>query len=234
MVDINLFIALGAGFLSFISPCCLPLYPAYLSYITGMSTGQLEEGNIIKNASFLHTLLFLLGFSLIFIALGFGSSFIGTYFKAYHDEIRKIGSIFIIFFGFVITGLLKPKWLMKEYRLSFKTRPTGYLGSFLIGLSFAAGWTPCNGPILATVLSLASLHPETSLLYLGGYILGFALPFILLSYFISHLNKLKMYSYYWMKIGGYCMIAMGILLYVDGMKWLTRVISPIFGDFQGF
>ncbi len=234
MVDLNLFIALGAGFLSFISPCCLPLYPAYLSYITGMSTGQLEEGSMTKNASFLHTLLFLLGFSIIFIALGFGSSLIGTYFKAYHEEIRKIGSILIIFFGIMIVGVLKPKWMMREYRFSFKTRPTGFLGSFLIGLSFAAGWTPCNGPILATVLSLASLHPETSLLYLGGYILGFALPFILLSFFISHLNKLKKYSVWWMKFGGYCMIAMGILLYVDGMKWLTRVISPIFGDFQGF
>jgi len=234
MVDINLFIALGAGFLSFISPCCLPLYPAYLSYITGMSIGQLEKGSIIKNASFWHTLLFLLGFSLIFITLGFGSSFIGTYFKTYQEEVRKIGSILIILFGLIIIGLWQPKWLMKEYRFSFKTRPTGYLGSFLIGLSFAAGWTPCNGPILATVLSLASLHPETSLLYLTAYILGFAFPFILLSYFVSHLNKLKKYSHYWMKIGGYCMILMGILLYMDGMKWLTRVISPIFGDFQGF
>lgn len=234
MVDINLFIALGAGFLSFISPCCLPLYPAYLSYITGMSIGQLEEDRLFKNTSFIHTVVFLLGFSIIFIALGFGSSFIGTYFKSYHEEIRKIGSITIVFFGLIISGVLKPKWIMKEYRFSFKSRPTGYLGSLLIGLSFAAGWTPCNGPILATVLSLASLHPETSLLYLGGYILGFALPFILLSFFISHLNKLKKYSVHFMKFGGYCMIAMGFLLYVDGMKWFTRIISPIFGDFQGF
>ncbi|NRG30038.1 sulfite exporter TauE/SafE family protein [Bacillus circulans] len=234
MVDINFFIALGAGFLSFISPCCLPLYPAYLSYITGMSSGQLKEEKLLNNASLIHTILFLFGFSIIFIALGFGSSLIGEYFKVYQEEIRKIGSLIIIFFGLTIIGLIKPQWLMKEYRFSFKTRPTGYLGSILIGLSFAAGWTPCNGPILAAVLSLASLHPETSLLYLGAYIIGFALPFIFLSSFISHWNKLKKYSVQWTKFGGFFMIVMGILLYVDGMKWLTRVISPIFGDFQGF
>ena len=234
MADINMFISLGAGFLSFISPCCLPLYPAYLSYLTGMSIGEIERRSIFKNASFLHAIIFLLGFSTIFMVLAYSTSFIGIFFRNFQDEIRYIGSIVIIFFGLVIVGGIKSKWLMTEFRYSFKQRPSGYFGSYIIGLSFAAGWTPCNGPILGAVLSLAAIHPEESFLYLGAYILGFAIPFLLLSFFVSSMVPIKKYSIKWMKIGGYFMISMGIILLVDGMKWLTRIISPIFGDFQGF
>lgn len=234
MPDINTFISLGAGFLSFISPCCLPLYPAYLSYITGMSIGDMEKESIFKSVSFLHTILFLAGFSTIFLALGYSASFIGVWFQNYQEELRYIGAITITLFGLVTIGAVKKKWLMKEYRFSFKNRPSGYIGSYLIGLSFAAGWTPCSGPILGAVLSLAALNPKESIIYLGAYIVGFSIPFLLLSFFVTSMVTLKKHSLRLMKIGGYCMILMGVILFFDGMKWLTRVISPIFGDFQGF
>ena len=114
MTDINIFLALGAGFLSFISPCCLPLYPAFVSYITGMSVNELKAENaMLQKRSLLHTLFFILGFSIVFIGLGFGTSLIGNIFKNYQDLIRQIGAILIILFGFIIVGFLKPEFLMK-------------------------------------------------------------------------------------------------------------------------
>lgn len=122
MTDLNVFIALGAGFLSFISPCCLPLYPAFLSYITGMSVGEIKEENaMLQRRSMLHTLFFLLGFSAIFIAIGFGTTFIGRFFTEYQDLIRQLGAIFIFFFGLLVVGVIKPEFLMKERRFEFKT-----------------------------------------------------------------------------------------------------------------
>lgn len=235
MADINLFLAFGAGFLSFISPCCLPLYPAFLSYITGMSVSDLKnENSILQKKSFLHTLFFLIGFSVIFIAIGFGTSFVGTFFIDYQDLIRQLGAILIVFMGFVIVGLLKPEFLMKDRRVSFKTRPTGYFGSFLIGLAFAAGWTPCTGPILLAVISLAATNPGSGMLYMIAYILGFAIPFFILSLFVGKLGWIKKHNVKIMQIGGYFMIVMGIFLFFDWMTRITIYFTNMFGGFTGF
>lgn len=235
LTDINLFLALGAGFLSFISPCCLPLYPAFLSYITGMSLEEMkQESVLLHKKSFLHTILFLLGFSLIFIAMAYGTSFIGNFFYMYKDEIRRIGAILIFIFGLFILGVIRPSFLIKEHRYSFKNRPSGFLGTFLIGMSFAAGWTPCNGPILGAVLALAGTNPESSFIYMGSYILGFSIPFLLLTFFIGSTKNLKKYNQLWMSIGGVMMLVMGVVLYFNGMVWINRLLSPLFGGFTGF
>lgn len=131
MSDLNYFLAFGAGFLSFISPCCLPLYPAFLSYITGVSIDEVKSEKVmLRRRSLLHTLFFLIGFSLIFIAIGFGTSFVGKFFIEYQDAIRQIGAILIIFFGFMILGVFQPSFLMGEKRLQFKNRPAGFLDRF--------------------------------------------------------------------------------------------------------
>ncbi|MFD1735919.1 cytochrome c biogenesis protein CcdA [Bacillus salitolerans] len=235
MTDINLFLAFGAGFLSFISPCCLPLYPAFLSYITGMSVSDLKTENaMLQKKSFLHTACFLVGFSVIFLAIGFGTTFVGSFFVDYQDLIRQLGAILIVFFGFMVVGLLKPDFLIKDRKVTFKSRPTGYFGSFLIGLAFAAGWTPCTGPILLSVITLAASNPGSGLIYMIAYILGFAIPFFILSFFISRLNWIKKYNVKIMKIGGYLMIVMGVFLFFD---WLTRItifFTNLYGGFTGF
>ncbi|MFK2825101.1 cytochrome c biogenesis protein CcdA [Bacillus sp. B190/17] len=235
MGDLNLFLAFGAGFLSFISPCCLPLYPAFLSYITGMSVNELKQENkMLQRRSMLHTLFFLLGFSLIFISLGFATSFIGSLLSQYQDLIRQIGAIFIVFFGLVVTGILQPKFMMTDRRFEFKNRPSGYAGSLLIGLAFAAGWTPCTGPILLSVFALAASNPGSGLIYMIAYTLGFAIPFFILSFFISRMKWIRTHSGTIMKVGGYVMIVMGVVLFFD---WMTKIIiflSPLFGDFTGF
>ncbi|MBT2691068.1 cytochrome c biogenesis protein CcdA [Bacillus sp. ISL-47] len=235
MTDLNVFIALGAGFLSFISPCCLPLYPAFLSYITGMSVGEIKEENaMLQRRSMLHTLFFLLGFSAIFIAIGFGTTFIGRFFNEYQDLIRQLGAIFIFFFGLVVVGVIKPEFLMKERRFEFKNRPAGFLGSILIGMAFAAGWTPCTGPILGAVISLAAANPGSAMVYMIAYILGFGIPFFVLSFFVGKMQWIKRNSVKIMKIGGVLMMIMGVVLFFDWMTKIIAILSPLFGGFTGF
>jgi cytochrome c-type biogenesis protein len=235
MTDINIFIAMGAGFLSFISPCCLPLYPAFLSYITGMSVGELKSDNgMLQRRSLLHTIFFLIGFSSIFVAIGFGTSFIGSFFIEYQDLIRQIGAIFIVFFGLVIIGFISPTFMMKDHRFELKNRPSGFIGSILIGMSFAAGWTPCTGPILMSVILLAGSNPESGMLYMLAYTLGFAIPFLLLSFFIGRMNWIRKHNVKIMKTGGYIMIMMGIFLFFDWMTAIISLLTALFGGFTGF
>lgn len=233
--DINVFLAFGAGFLSFISPCTLPLYPAFLSYITGMSYNELKnEKGMLQKRAILHTLSFLIGFSIIFIAIGFSASLAKDFFYNYQDLIRQIGAILIVIFGLMIVGLLQIDFLMKDRKFEFKNRPSGYFGSVLIGLAFAAGWTPCTGPILASIILLAGTNPDSGMLYMLSYFLGFAIPFFILSFFISRIGWIRKHSQKIVKVGGYIMIAAGILLFFDGMTFIIRVLTPIFGDFRGF
>jgi cytochrome c-type biogenesis protein len=233
--DINLFLAFGAGFLSFISPCTLPLYPAFISYITGMSLDELKsDSKRMSKSGMLHTLFFLIGFSIIFIVIGFATSFVGTFFKENQEILRQVGAIFMVLFGLMIAGIFTPKFLMGEKKLQFKNRPSGYFGSALIGLAFAAGWTPCSGPIIGVIAGLAATNPGSGVLYMLMYVFGFAIPFFVLSFFITRLGWIRKRSGLIMKIGGGIMIAFGILLFFDGMTYLTSLLSPIFGDFQGF
>ncbi|MBM6618338.1 cytochrome c biogenesis protein CcdA [Bacillus suaedaesalsae] len=235
MTDINIFLAFGAGFLSFISPCCLPLYPAFLSYITGMSVSDLKNDNaMLRRKSFLHTLFFLIGFSVIFIAIGYSATFIGSFFADYNNLIRQIGAILIVFLGLVIIGVFTPEFMMIDRRVNVKNRPAGYLGSFVIGLAFAAGWTPCTGPILLSVFALAATNPGSSVIYMVAYILGFAIPFFILSFFIGQLQWIKKHNAIIMKVGGYLMIVMGIFLFFDWMTRITIFFTNMFGGFTGF
>ncbi|WAA13498.1 cytochrome c biogenesis protein CcdA [Fervidibacillus halotolerans] len=235
MDELTVFAAFGAGFLSFISPCVLPLYPAFLSYITGMSVDELKDENIfLHRRSLLHTLFFLIGFSIVFIVIGYGTNYFYSVFIDSADLIRQIGAIFIVLFGLMIVGIIKPELLMKERRFTFKNRPSGYLGSVLIGLAFAAGWTPCTGPILGAILAMAASNPEQSYIYMFSYVLGFSLPFVLLSFFIGRMHWIQKHNVTIMKVGGGFMIAIGVMLYFDLMTKFINWLIPFFGGFMGF
>lgn len=222
MQDLNVLFAFGAGLLSFLSPCTLPVYPAFLSYITGMSVDELANRKSIRQVTMLHTVFFLVGFSIIFLVLGLSGSFIGSLFIQNKDLLRQIGAILIVFFGLVITGILKLDFLMIDKKIKFNKKPSGYFGTVLIGIGFAAGWTPCTGPILAAVIALGMTNPSASLFYMMWYVIGFSIPFLLLTFFIGKIKWINKYSQVIMKIGGYIMIIMGIVLYFD---WMTKIIS---------
>lgn len=230
--SLNLWIAFSAGLLSFVSPCVLPLYPSYLSYITGISVDKLQNDfnkKEIRNRALLHTLFFTFGFSIIFISMGFTASLIGDFFFQFGDAIRRIGAILIIFMGLFIGGWIKWGWLMRERRLEIKNKPTGYLGSTIIGISFAAGWTPCVGPILAMILTLAASDPSKGTLLLTTYSIGFAIPFFIMAFFISSTKWIVRYSNLIMKIGGILLIIIGILLFTDQMSKITAYLTKWFG-----
>lgn len=231
--EVTFLLAFGAGVLSFVSPCVLPVFPAFVSYITGMSYNEVENQKFNARAIF-HTLFFLIGFSLIYIALGFGTSFFGGVFIEYGNLIRQIGAILIIVFGLVITGVLRFDFLMKDRKVNFKNRPAGFLGSILIGMAFAAGWTPCNGPIIGAIFAMSATEPNNALMLMVIYCLGFGVPFFVLSFFVSKTRWMLKYSNAIMKGGGIVMILMGILLYFDGLTQIIIWLQPLFGDFQGF
>ncbi|WP_174495541.1 cytochrome c biogenesis CcdA family protein [Salirhabdus euzebyi] len=234
MEEVNMFLAFGAGFLSFISPCVLPLYPVFLSYVTGMSVNELKSENaMLSRRSLFHTLSFLIGFSSIFIMLGFAASSLGEVLIQYRDYIRQFGAILMVFFGFVMIGLFKFEFFMKERKVRFKNRPAGYLGSVLIGMAFSMSWTPCTGPILAAVIGLSYTNPDTGVLLMTAYSLGFSVPFIVLSFFVGRMDWIKRNGEKIVKIGGYIMIAMGVILFFDWMRLLTSYLASLFG-FSGF
>ncbi len=154
MTSVSLGVALMAGVLSFLSPCVLPLVPSYLSFVTGMSLEDLQEG-VDRRATLVHSLLFVAGFSLIFILLGASASFLGVYLKHYEEWIARIGGVVIIVLGLHLVGIFRITPLLRERRVHVNDKPAGYLGTLGIGAAFGAGWTPCIGPVLGGILTLA-------------------------------------------------------------------------------
>ncbi|HEX7057321.1 MAG TPA: cytochrome c biogenesis protein CcdA [Bacilli bacterium] len=237
-MHVNVWIAFWAGMASFISPCCLPLYPSYLSYITGISVSQLKSSTRpgkVRVQTAVHTLFFILGFSIVFFTLGFGAGALGDIFKAYDDLIRRISAIFIVLMGLFLLGVFQPQLLMKEKKLNLqKWKPAGYLGSTVIGIGFAAGWSPCLGPILAAIISLALTEPNTWFPLITAYTLGFAIPFFVLSFYIGSAKWIVRYSRRVMQIGGALMIVMGVLLYTDRLGEITKYLNNVTPDWLKF
>ena len=213
-------VAFAAGLLTFLSPCILPLIPAYLSYITGISFDELKEGQkrVIRKKTLVHSLLFILGFSLVFITLGASASYLGRLLIIHKAIIGRIGGVLVILFGLYIMGVFKLDFLGKEKHLQFKSRKGSIIGSVLLGITFAAAWTPCVGPILGSILVLAGTRESMleGVLLLGIYSLGIAVPFIisalLINSFLLHFAKLRKYMFVVKFACGLLLIVVGILL----------------------
>ncbi len=233
--NLTLWIAFAAGFLSFISPCCLPLYPSYISYITGISVKELKDGKgIMQKKAFIHTICFMVGFSVIFFALGLSASLVGDLFSNNRELIQKLGGLLVIVMGLIMLGVIQLQILMKDRKFQLKHKPSGYLGSILVGLSFSAGWTPCIGPILSAVLAMGVTNPEKAVGYISAYTLGFGIPFLIMAFFIGRLKWISKYSSLMMKVGGAMMVLTGILLYTDQMTKITIWLIGLYGGFTGF
>ena len=240
MENVSFLIALGAGILSFLSPCVLPLVPSYLSFITGISVNELlreEKNPKVNKITILHSIMFVLGFSLVFTLLGASASLAGKILLQYQVWIARIGGAFIIFLGIYFTGVINLNFLQKERRFYFKEKPIGYLGSLLVGVVFAAGWTPCVGPILASILLYASTADSllSGIALLGAYSVGFAIPFLLISLglakFLERYKKLKKHMRWISIIGGLFLIGVGILMMTDYFFVLTATFNrwlPVF------
>jgi cytochrome c biogenesis protein CcdA len=163
-------------------------------------------------------------------------AWIGQTFVAYKDLIRMLGAVLLIFMGLFLIGIIQPTWLMQEKKWDVSKQGFGYLSSVLIGVSFAAGWTPCLGPILASVLAMITIKGQllTGFVYITMYVLGFAIPFLLMAFFIGRTKTLLRYSNQVMKIGGGLLIVFGILLYTDQLTTIIAWMTNITGGFTGF
>ena len=230
----SLMAAFLPGLLSFVSPCVLPLVPSYLMYITGLSLDQLtdpterrrERSTIVANA-----LLFIAGFALVFIAFGASASLIGQLLTDYQSIVRQFGSIVIILFGLYLMGIVKLPFLMTEKRMHWRHRPAGYVGSALIGATFAAGWTPCVGPVLGAMLMYAS-SAETfadGVTLLAFYSLGLGVPLfaaaIAMDRFLTSFKQLRRYVGVTSVASGVCLVVFGILLFGDKLPLLTSLFE---------
>ena len=232
---LELFIALSAGLISFLSPCVLPLIPGYVSYISGSSLNELMES---KETNIFPIILFSLGFSIVFISFGATATYLGSLVLDYSYELRIIAGSLIIIFSLQIMGLLNIKFLNYEKRIHSNIKPSNF-GSILIGMAFGFGWTPCIGPILGSILALAATEESINkgILLLLFYSLGLAIPFILSGYLIQRFmifsknlkNKMNLIS----KIGGGLLLITGILMITNQLQalgfYLLRYI-PFLGN----
>ncbi|AIF44884.1 MULTISPECIES: cytochrome c biogenesis CcdA family protein [Virgibacillus] len=235
--DLTIWLAFGAGLLSFLSPCTLPIFPAYLSYITGMSVKEMQDKPSMKIRSklLIHSVFFLLGVSLIFIGLGIGVSFLGQWIQGLLAGqsglfIQRIAGIFIIIMGLFVAGWINITSFMKEKRFRFTNKPVGYLGTVFVGMGFAAGWTPCIGPIFASILVVAASNPGQGGLYTLMYVIGFAVPFLVLTFFLGSTRWIVRYSDKIMKVGGIVMILMGVLLFTGQMPRISAFLLKLVQD----
>lgn len=233
----NLFLAFGAGVLSFLTPCCLPIYPSFLSYVTGVSMDELSAGTRAARGRVLkHSLAFFAGFSVIYVALGLTASALGSFFYSSRGWLPIVGGFFVAVMGLTMLGVQIPilsRFMMRDTRIQLTNRPQGYLGSVVIGLTFAAGWTPCIGPILGSVLALAANSPGKGGLLLLAYSVGFAIPFIGMAYALGSVRALSKYSIWVERVGGVMMILMGVLLATGLMESMSAWLLEVTG-FQGF
>jgi cytochrome c-type biogenesis protein len=262
-VDLSVLVALGAGLLSFLSPCVLPLVPSYLSFIAGVSFDDFKRSHAdpkLLRKVILNSLLFIAGFSSVFMTLGFSFSLVGQILIQYQEAIRMGAGLLIAFFGVYISGgleylakladmaeckwakhaiwgilpiLCRPfrigRYLTRSLQFHLGNRPAGYVGSLLIGFSFAVGWTPCVGPILGAILALASstAHITSGLLLLGAYSVGLGIPFLLSSVainsFFHFFSRFKRYIEIVHVGGGLLLILVGILIFTGYLTVLNTL-----------
>lgn len=234
--DVSTLIAFTAGLLSFVSPCVLPLVPSYITYVTGASFKDLTDikGRArLRWATMFHSLLFIMGFSTVFILMGASASYLGQILVEYQPWIMRGGGVLIIILGIHFTGLINIPFLQMEKRFEMRKKPLGLLGSFLVGVVFAAGWTPCIGPILSTILIYASTAKTftTGILLLAVYSIGLGLPFFLSSLafnsFLSAFDRMKRYMRWITLISGIFLIIIGILFLTDTFREINAFVNQL-------
>jgi cytochrome c-type biogenesis protein len=230
MSDVNVFVAFAAGIFSFLSPCVLPLIPSYLSFISGVSLEDMRHDQTFKRLRarvVLNSVAFIAGFSLVFISLGVSASFLGSLFFGYRNSIRIVGGLFILLVGLYLIGLLKVPALERYLQFNLKDKPAGYLGSVLVGITFAVAWTPCVGPILGAILALAGTSGEIGrgTLLLSTYAAGLGLPFFLsamaINSFMRFSQSFRRYIRAFHIAGGILLVIVGLLLITDYMTMLN-------------
>jgi cytochrome c-type biogenesis protein len=227
-------VAFVAGLLSFLSPCVLPLVPSYVGFITGMT---LPEVRGRRRAAFTHAVLFVAGFSLVFVLLGASATALGRALNYYQVWLQRVGGVLIIGFGLLCLGVFKVGMLSQERRLHLERKPVGYLGSALVGVAFGAGWTPCIGPVLGGILGLAASSSDVSrgMQLLAVYSAGLAIPFLIAAVavdsFLDWFQGFRRYLPWVMRLSGVLLIVVGFLLVTGEFTRLAGWLQGLTPEF---
>ena len=230
--------AFAAGIVSFLSPCVLPVIPGYLSFMTGLTTRELADEHLPLSVVLIPSLLFVSGFSIIFIALGVSASFLGQFLSEYRTVVMRVGGVMVFAFGLLLTGVIKVPWLYGEARMGLeKSRTFGRGAALVMGMAFAAGWTPCVGPILASILALAASTGDAArgAALLLAYSIGLGLPFVLTAVLFGRMSGLlrwlNRHSLIINRVAGATLMILGVLIFTGQLGrlagWLTRVLPTI-------
>jgi cytochrome c-type biogenesis protein len=235
MPDVSLIAAFAGGFLSFISPCVLPLIPGYLSFVSGVSMEELRSGEAsaasrwqVLSAS----LAFVAGFSLVFIALGASASAIGEFLMSRLPLLGKIAGVLIIIFGLHTMGVFRLRFLETEKRVHAQRKPAGLIGSLLVGVAFAFGWTPCIGPILGGILAIAGSKQTVGegVTLLAVYSAGLGIPFLLTSLavnqFFQATARIRRYYHTIEVASGVLLVGIGVLIFTNQFTVIARYLEP--------
>jgi cytochrome c-type biogenesis protein len=232
--SLGLLVAFAAGVLSFLSPCVLPLVPSYVGFLTGMT---LDETTARRRLALAHALLFVGGFSFVFVLLGASATALGGALKHYQDWLQRVGGVIIIAFGLICLGVFKAGWLEQERRLQLQHKPVGYLGSAIVGMAFGFGWTPCIGPVLGAILGLAAASADVSrgMLLLGVYSAGLAVPFLLAAFaldaFLNWFQRFRRYLPWVMRASGALLVFVGVLLVTGEFTRLAGWLQSLTPEF---
>ena len=231
--SLGLAIAFSAGLLSFLSPCVLPLIPSYLTFVTGVGFDDLGSS---RRSAFVHALLFVLGFSLIFVALGASATVLGRLLVAYRVWITRLGGALVVLFGLYLLGAIRVAAFDRERRVHLANKPVGYLGTALVGVAFGAGWTPCLGPILGAILTYTAAAADLSrgLPLLLAYSLGLALPFLLAAVaverFLETMTRLRPHLARVSQISGALLVVVGVLMLFDYFTLIGTYLQAVTPD----
>jgi cytochrome c-type biogenesis protein len=234
--SLGLLIAFTAGLLSFLSPCVLPLIPSYVTFITGLSLEEVQEARSRRTA-LVHSLLFVLGFSLIFLALGATATVLGRVLGFHREWIGRAGGVLLILLGLYLLGAFNFGPFARERRFHISDKPVGYLGTLLVGVAFGAGWTPCIGPILGGVLTYTASSADLGrgLFLLGAYSLGLAIPFVLAALAVQHFIRFFQRFRNWMiwvtRIAGILLIVVGVLMVTNYFAVMSAYLQGMTPEF---
>jgi len=227
-------VAFAAGLLSFLSPCVLPLIPSYVGFLTGLTVEEMQRR---RGAALLHAAWFVAGFSFIFMALGASASALGNLLLHYQVWLGRVGGVLVLLFGLYLLGVLRPAFLMRERKIELASKPIGYVGSALVGMTFGAAWTPCIGPILGGILTLAAARGSVTqgTLLLGVYALGLAVPFLITAFaldrFLAWFQRFRPYIVWVDRVAGALLVLLGILLVTDRFTLLASWLQGLTPEF---
>jgi cytochrome c-type biogenesis protein len=232
--QVSLLTAFAAGIVSFLSPCVLPLVPGYMSFISGVSLDEMraeDRKSDTSRAVMVNTAFFVLGFTIVFVSLGAAASSVGSFLLENQRWLQRIAGAIVVIFGLHLVGLLKIEWLYRDKRFHGPVTPRGPFGALLLGLAFAAGWTPCIGPILAGILALAATQSSMwqGVLLLAVYSAGLGIPFLLTGLATQRLldafQRMRPFMWAIEMAGGILLIAVGIMIFTDNFFLFQRWLS---------